>query len=264
MSFPSDSPILIGIPHRALRDVEMLIYDYDQVAVQTALLSAGSIFQPWEPAEHWRGEKVPITLGSQNTEFDWGVSAGEGHFLRWDDFFSVCEPVEGAGNGPLFSNECEGGEPQSNQTGAQDQAEQLSQTFAPASAKAHRIWKTREGNLLLEGEVHPIYLAVSGQGIRLPNGAVIHEAAEYFEITASGALVTEFSGPWTSTLEDDLYVSGIHVVIENALYRFFYSMRGWREPTLEQKLCLRDLVPLDHSDPSERIGSAPVARRAGK
>jgi hypothetical protein len=126
------------------------------------------------------------------------------------------------------------------------------------------MWKTREGNLLLEGEVHPIYLAVSGQGVRLPNGAVIHEAAEYFEITESGALVTKFSGPWTSTLEDDLYVSGIHVVIENALYRFFYNQRGWREPTLEQKLCLPGLIPLDHSDPSERIGSAPVARRAGK
>jgi hypothetical protein len=264
MSVPTDSPILVGIAHRALRDVEMLVYDYDELPVQAELLTGGSIFQPWEPAEHWRGEKVPITLGSQNKEFDWGVNSGVGHFLRWDDFFSVCEPVKGTVSGPLFSNECEGGEPQSNRTGAQGQAEQQSTTFSQTPAKAHRMWKTRDGHFLLEGETHPIYLAMSGLGVRLPNGGVIHEAAEYFETTDSGTVITKFSAPWTSTLEDDLYVSGIHVIIEDALYRFFYSARGPREPTLEQTLCLRDLIPLDHSDPSERIGSAPVARRAGK
>jgi hypothetical protein len=37
----------------------MDVYDYDR-GVATTVLPRGSIFQPWAPADHWRGQKVPI------------------------------------------------------------------------------------------------------------------------------------------------------------------------------------------------------------
>jgi hypothetical protein len=86
----TDMPIAIGSRHQTLCDIEMLVYDYDSLPVKPAVLPAGSIFQPWEPLDHWRGNRVPITLGDSAKEFDWGVSASEGHFLRWDDFFTKC------------------------------------------------------------------------------------------------------------------------------------------------------------------------------
>ena len=94
MSTPSDYSIPLGRRHRTLSELNMLVYDYDQMGVKVVALPAGSILQPWEPHEGWRGEKVPITLGDQASAFDWGVSTGEGHFLQWDDFFSKCELAE--------------------------------------------------------------------------------------------------------------------------------------------------------------------------
>lgn len=72
-----------------MRDVEVLVYDYDSLNVETAILPAGSLFQPWTPRDHWLGEKVPITLGDQATGFDWGVGSPSGHFLQWNDFFNA-------------------------------------------------------------------------------------------------------------------------------------------------------------------------------
>ena len=90
----SDGPILVGRVHRTLRDVELLVCDYDSLSVETMILPAGSFFQPWTPQDHWRGEKVPITLSDQATGFDWGVSSANGHFLRWKDFFNQCEMMD--------------------------------------------------------------------------------------------------------------------------------------------------------------------------
>lgn len=94
MSTPRDAPIPAGKRHRTRCDVEVLVHDYDKLGVKTRVLPAGSVFQPWEPLDHWRGQEVPITLGGEASGFDWGVTAWEGHFLRWDDFFSRCEPAD--------------------------------------------------------------------------------------------------------------------------------------------------------------------------
>lgn len=93
MSSP-DSPIPVGRTHRTSCDVEISIYDYDSLNLDSAVLPAGTLFRPWEPADHDRGKEVPITLGDQATTFDWGVSSYLGHFMGWDDFFTRCEPVE--------------------------------------------------------------------------------------------------------------------------------------------------------------------------
>lgn len=91
-----DQPIRIGRPHRTFRAVELLIYDYDELGVRTRVLPAGSVFQPWEPETHWRGVKVPVTLGDAATGFDWGATSAEGHFVSWHDFFTAC----GTGDAP--------------------------------------------------------------------------------------------------------------------------------------------------------------------
>src|SRR5688572_12747500 len=84
-----ERPILVGVPHRALSRIDVLMYDYDALGVRSTAFVAGDVFQPWEPRDHWRGEQVPITLGDGAHEFDWGVTSATGHFLRWDDFFEI-------------------------------------------------------------------------------------------------------------------------------------------------------------------------------
>lgn len=90
---PRDAIIPAGKPHRTVCDVEVLLHDYDALGVKVQSLPAGTVFQPWEPRDHWRGVEVPITLGSDATEFDWGVTSLTGHFLRWNEFFTKCEMI---------------------------------------------------------------------------------------------------------------------------------------------------------------------------
>lgn len=89
---PADAPIPAGRPHRALRALELLVYDYDALGVRTRVLAAGTLFIPWEPRPHWRGERVPITLGEGATGFGWGEESAEGLFLAWHDFFAGSAP----------------------------------------------------------------------------------------------------------------------------------------------------------------------------
>ena len=53
-----------------------------------------------------------------------------------------------------------------------------------------------------------------------------------------------YGGPWTSTLEEYLYVSDIHVVVRSSLYKFFWTERYGREGELHGEVCLRDLEPV--------------------
>jgi hypothetical protein len=126
------------------------------------------------------------------------------------------------------------------------------------------IWTTPQGHVLLEGKAHPIELSVSGQGIRLPTGAVIHSASEYCERTRSGDVVTTYSEPLTCALDDYLYVSNIHVVVDTALHRFFWAEES-DGGTLEDTVLLRDLTPYAGEnlpfDP-EQVGSSTWFRAA--
>lgn len=86
--------IPLGRTHRALRDIEMHVYDYDDMGIEARVLLKDSLFRPWEPLAQWQGDKIPITLGDQATEFNWMITSREGHFLKWNDFFDHCELVE--------------------------------------------------------------------------------------------------------------------------------------------------------------------------
>lgn len=76
---------------------------------------------------------------------------------------------------------------------------------------------------MLEGRHFPIHLSGSGYGVKLRDGREITTAAEYFEVSESGRLVKTFSRPNTTTLEDDLFVQNIHVVVGSELVRFFVT-----------------------------------------
>ena len=94
MTAQKDGLIQFGCPHRVLCDTEMLIYDYDASGIEIEILHEGDAFQPWEPHELRWGKTVPITLGDQAKEFDYGVSSYKRHFLKWDDFFYKCRIIE--------------------------------------------------------------------------------------------------------------------------------------------------------------------------
>ncbi|HVK05059.1 MAG TPA: hypothetical protein VM490_16400 [Armatimonadaceae bacterium] len=119
---------------------------------------------------------------------------------------------------------------------------------------AGRVWTTADGHLLWEGEPVPIY---SHSPVRLPDGTLIDAARPYVEKTEAGTVVREYGAPFSSTLEELLYVSGIHVVLGDRLFRF-----GWEEkvgPTfrtrLSQAIVLRGLVPRDDFAPAPSSAS---------
>ena len=85
----SNRQVRVGIPHVVVRDIDVAVYDYDRVGAECGVLSVGTVFQPWLPNESSR-EDVPITLGDQALEFDWGKTAWKGHYLSADDYFSSC------------------------------------------------------------------------------------------------------------------------------------------------------------------------------
>lgn len=92
-STPSDNcPVLAGVTHRALEVLGVLVYEYDELGVSERVIPAGTIFQPWVPLPHLRGQRVPITLGEGALQFGWGEVEPLGRFLRWDDFFQRCAP----------------------------------------------------------------------------------------------------------------------------------------------------------------------------
>lgn len=100
MTIPADQPVPIGKVHVTRCDIDMIVRDYDKLGSPTTLLCAGSVFQPWDPG-HSAGSEVPITLGDQASQFDWGMTdevsgtfGWDGHLLAWDDFFTKCRLLE--------------------------------------------------------------------------------------------------------------------------------------------------------------------------
>ena len=159
MSAAFDNSVPAGKRHRTLCEVDLLVYDYDQMAVKTVTLPAKSIFQPWEPHDDWRGEKVSITLGDLAWEFDWGVSAGEGHFLRWDDFFSNCELAEDGVTLPVTAGKPEESPPQGTLPPTSDR----DQEHSPSSTKLTSAISTQElFDLDARGRTRLFYAAERG------------------------------------------------------------------------------------------------------
>jgi hypothetical protein len=96
MTTPADTEIPVGRPHVTGCDIEILVRDYDKLMPSFLVLRSGSIFQPWQPQDE--GDQwIPITLGDEANEFDWGKKSRDGsfswdgHFIRREDFFTKCQ-----------------------------------------------------------------------------------------------------------------------------------------------------------------------------
>ena len=105
-------------------------------------------------------------------------------------------------------------------------------------------WRISEREFLIRGRSCPIYLSLSINRVKLPDGNLINSAHEYFRVSADGGVLEWYSGPSTSTLEECLYVINIHSVVQTSLYKFFWTECYDREAELGEKICLRDLEPV--------------------
>ena len=121
------------------------------------------------------------------------------------------------------------------------------EAIKPSNRTKGMIWQIRDGHFLVEGNRYPIYLSGSGYGVPLPDGNEIRDAAEFFEFTESGRLVKKYGPPFTSTLEEFLYVTDIHVVIVDALYKFFWIER-LSDRRLEHSRLFHGLNRIDDRD----------------
>ena len=77
----------IGLPHRALETIWLLVYEYDALGVDEDILRKGATFQPWAPL---CDDLVPITLGEGAAGFEWNAASPTGHFVWRDDFIERC------------------------------------------------------------------------------------------------------------------------------------------------------------------------------
>lgn len=80
-------------------------------------------------------------------------------------------------------------------------------------------WRTPQGDWLIEGRSHPIQLGLAVSRVHLPDGRLVRASSEFLRCDDDGALLQHYRGPVTSTVDDDLYVFDIHVVIDGRLLR---------------------------------------------
>jgi hypothetical protein len=105
-------------------------------------------------------------------------------------------------------------------------------------------WRIGTTDYLLAGESYPILLSMSGNDVQLSDGTCINSAREYFRVSADGEVHERYCGPWTTTLEDELYVSDIHIVSGSTFRRIFYIERLWRERRVEETILHDGLTPV--------------------
>ena len=82
-------------------------------------------------------------------------------------------------------------------------------------------------------------------GLGLANGERFHESAEYYEITSSGKVINKYCEPLPFSIEDEMAVSNIHLVIGDVLYNFYWSQLSGHEARIKVEMRLRNLQVYD-------------------
>lgn len=103
-------------------------------------------------------------------------------------------------------------------------------------------WRISPQEFLISGRTYPIRLSLSVNRVRLPDNTLIESAKEYFRVATHGEILEHYKAPFTSTLEDCLYVIDIHAVIRSSLYEFFWTECYGRPGELEARVRLQNLV----------------------
>jgi hypothetical protein len=109
-------------------------------------------------------------------------------------------------------------------------------------------WRISEDELLIRGRRYPIALSLSVNRVRLPDGALVDSANEFFRVTPSGDVLEWFGGPWTTTLEEFLTVSAIHCVVDSTLFSCVWKERFGHPGTLEACVRLGGLEPVSDDE----------------
>ena len=104
------------------------------------------------------------------------------------------------------------------------------------------FWRITPREFLIRGRSYPIYLSLRINRVELPDGSLINSAQEYFRVE-EGRVLEWYPGPFSSTLEECLYVVDIHAVLRTSLYRFSWTECYGREPELREQICLPHLKP---------------------
>ena len=102
-------------------------------------------------------------------------------------------------------------------------------------------WQISAQEFLIAGRTYPIHLSLSVNRVRLPDNTSIDSAEEYFRVSKHGQVLEHYKAPFTSTLEDCLYVIDIHAVLRASLYEFFWTECYGRPGELEAKILLQNL-----------------------
>lgn len=111
-------------------------------------------------------------------------------------------------------------------------------------------WITREGDYLVEGQRYHLYHGA--ESIRDHKGSFL-QPAKFYLIENKGNVRSTFSEPIYYSIEDELGVTNIHVIVGDALYEYFWRQRdAFPEPKVSIKILLNGLrtihddeVPLD-------------------
>ena len=105
-------------------------------------------------------------------------------------------------------------------------------------------WRISEEEFLVSGRSYPIYLSLSTNRVALPDGTFINAANEYFRVSAEGVILEWYTGPFTSTLEECLYVIDIYCVLQLSLYKIDWTECYGRPPARQKQVCIQDLAPI--------------------
>src|SRR5262245_50306934 len=102
------------------------------------------------------------------------------------------------------------------------------------------FWLTPAGEYLVEGEV--CSLSYGAESLRDPGGSPLR-AAKYYLCTATGEVTQAYAAPQVYSIEDELGVTNIHVVLSGTLHRHHYRQVGPREPEVRSEALVAGLKP---------------------
>ncbi len=105
-----------------------------------------------------------------------------------------------------------------------------------------KIWKTPEGDYLLQGALETLPLITR---VELPSGEQIDQAAPYYHVSAAGHVQRVYSAPMAYSLDDTLGITNIHVVIDNSLYALHWISHDENAPVVKTQLVLAGLINSD-------------------
>ena len=104
------------------------------------------------------------------------------------------------------------------------------------------IWKTAEGNFLLQGGVELIPLSSS---IHLPQGESIDASYKYYYVAPDGRVIKVYSEPLPYSIDDTQGICNIHLVVGSKLYAFHWIEHDVHEPVVKEAMILSDLEACD-------------------